>query len=59
MLGRFKKLIYKLCLKILGLFFTELRPFFILQIKEQKIVVDEISNLKKNRVSDYNCPRLS
>lgn len=26
---------------------------FLFQIKEQKVVVDELSNLKKNRVSIY------
>lgn len=26
---------------------------FVFQIKEQKVVVDELSNLKKNRVSNY------
>lgn len=27
--------------------------FFTFQIKEQKVIIDELSNLKKNRVSTY------
>lgn len=30
-----------------------LNEFFAFQIKEQKVVVDELSNLKKNRVRFY------
>lgn len=33
---------------------TSLKCIIIFQLKDQKVVVDELSNLKKNRVSDFN-----
>lgn len=33
---------------------TSLKCIVIFQVKDQKVVVDELSNLKKNRVGDFN-----